>query len=81
VLAAGLDSIPGLSCSVERTQTDMVIFTVTDGRDMKQFVDTLTTNGVLVGGFGGTSLRAVTHYGIGSDDIEQTLEVVRAAMK
>lgn len=81
VLAAGLNSIPGISCSVERTHTDMVIFTVTDGRDMKQFVQTLTTNGVLVGSFGGSTLRAVTHYGISSDDIEHTLDVVRAAMK
>ena len=58
----------------------MVIFTITDGRDMKQFMANLTAAGVLVGGFGGTSVRAVTHYGIDGNHIEQTLETVRKVM-
>ena len=80
ILASGLNSIDGISCDVARTETDMVIFTITDGRDMKQFMAKLTAAGVLVGGFGGTSVRAVTHYGIDGNHIEQTLEIVRNVM-
>ena len=80
ILAAGLNTINGISCDVARTETDMVIFTITDGRDMKQFMQKMTAAGVLVGSFGGNSVRAVTHYGIDGNHIEQTLEIVRKTM-
>jgi hypothetical protein len=37
-------------------------------------------HGILVGGFGPTSIRAVTHYGIDGNHIEHTLEAVRTVM-
>jgi threonine aldolase len=57
-----------------------VVFGLSDGRSAGDFVAAMKAKGVLVGAFGPGKIRAVTHYGIDGNHIEQTLEVVRAVM-
>ncbi len=80
ILAAGLNTIPGITVDMHKVQTDMVILTITDGRDLGTLINQLKAHGILVGGFGANSIRAVTHYGIDSNHIEATLETFRTLM-
>ena len=80
ILAAGLASIPGIAIDPADVHTDIVVFQLTDGRSASDFVSAMKHHGVLVGGFGPTSIRAVTHYGIDGNQIEHTLEAVRTVM-
>ncbi len=80
VLAEGLASIPGVAVKLETVQTDLVYFTLTNPAwPADRFTAALRERGVLMGG-GGYGMRAVTHYGIGGGDIEQTLEIVREVL-
>jgi threonine aldolase len=79
-LAAGLATIPGIAINPADVHTDIVVFSLTDGRSAGEFVAAMKQHGILVGGFGPTSIRAVTHYGIDGNHIEHTLESVRTVM-
>jgi threonine aldolase len=80
ILATGLATIPGIAVDMSKVQTDIVVLSITDGRDLGTLIGQLKAHGILVGGFGANSIRAVTHYGIDSNHIEATLEVFRTLM-
>ena len=81
ILAEGLASFPQLGLDLATVQTDIVIFDLLDERyTPASFTKALAAQGVLMGAFGGRKIRAITHYGISSSDIEQTLEAVRAVL-
>lgn len=77
ILAEGLARMPGISIDLDTVQTDIVIFTLA-GKHWApaQFTQALAERGVLLGEIGHGRIRAVTHYGINSSDIEQALEVI-----
>ncbi|MGH2515813.1 MAG: low-specificity L-threonine aldolase, partial [Ktedonobacterales bacterium] len=83
-LADGLANIPGIAIEPETVQTDILFFGVTgpDGQpeDVTPLVTAAARAGVLLSGGDDGRIRAVTHYGIGADDIERTLGVVARAM-
>jgi threonine aldolase len=73
-LAAGLAAIPGLHIDLARVQSDIVRFELTcDGLTAASFLQAMREHGVLMGGMGGRTLRAVTHYGIGAAEIERVI--------
>ncbi len=81
ILAEGLASFPQLHIDLATVQTDIVIFELNDERHTPaSFAKALGSHGVLMSGFGGSKIRAVTHYGISSSDIEQALEAVRTVL-
>jgi threonine aldolase len=81
VLAEGLAQMPGVAIDLATVQTDIVIFRLSDPqRDPAAFTKALAQRGLLIGGMGRGLLRAVTHYGIDSGDIEEALEIVRATL-
>ncbi|NJK80146.1 MAG: low-specificity L-threonine aldolase [Chloroflexaceae bacterium] len=81
MLAEGLATTPGIVLDVTTVQTDIVIFALSEGLQQRmnatQFVRALHAAGVLMGEMGGGRIRAVTHYGIAADDIQETLAAVR----
>jgi threonine aldolase len=80
-LAEGLGSIPGLRVDLERVQTDIVRFDlVAEGVSPADFLAAMRARGVLMGGMGGRSLRAVTHYGISNDDVRAAVEAARSVL-
>lgn len=79
MLAEGLASFPQIALDLATVQTDIVIFSLRVG-SATALVQALAAHGVLVGEVGRGALRAVTHYGIDASDIEETLEVTRAAL-
>lgn len=77
-LAAGLAQIPGIRIDLERVQTDIVRFSLSDSTlSVNDFLAGMRERGILMGGMGGQTIRAVTHYGIEPEHIEQTIAAAR----
>ncbi|HUV25304.1 MAG TPA: GntG family PLP-dependent aldolase [Methanomassiliicoccales archaeon] len=75
LLADGLNNMEGLSIDMESVQTNIVVVDLYGtGMDAATFSAKAKNNGILVSIFGPHSIRFVTHYGIGTDDIETTIE-------
>lgn len=82
ILAEGLAAFPQLYVDLARVQTDIVYFTLADGAPSADtFLAVLREHGILMGAMGTRHIRAVTHYGISTHDIEETLEVVRGVLR
>jgi threonine aldolase len=80
-LAEGLASFPQIEIDLATVQTDIVYFGLSDERlDAVAFTGALRERGVLMGAAGERRVRAVTHYGINSHDVEEALEAVRAVL-
>ena len=74
-LAEGLDRLPGVS--PEPVHTNIVYFNVDHPRyDAAMLQGALLERGVGVLALGPSRIRAVTHYGIESSDIEEALDVM-----
>jgi threonine aldolase len=86
-LAYGLADYPQIEVEPERVVTNMVMFTLRDSQGRRltealtqQFLDRAREHGVLIGGMGGGTIRAVTHYGIESQHVTDALKGIRQAL-
>ena len=78
-LAEGIADLPGLAIDPLTVQTDIVIFGVTSEHfAASQWVVALLERGIQMSAIGPAQIRAVTHYGISAQDIETTLEAMKA---
>jgi threonine aldolase len=89
-LAEGLASLPGIRSAggiaqptegdldPERVATNFVLFQVAG--DRLRFLEALRGHGVLMERYPHGQIRAVTHYGIGPDEVEATIAAVRAVL-
>jgi threonine aldolase len=80
LLAEGLAQIPGIH--VERSpQTNIVFWTLSNPEaSLKSFIYALENQGVRVLELGKGRIRAVTHYGITTEEIRFAIEAVRKAV-
>ncbi len=73
-LAEGLARLPGIVLDPATVQTNIVIFALApDALSPSELVARLAEQGVKMGAIGGRKLRAVTHYGLEAEDIDQAL--------
>lgn len=80
-LAEGIARIPGLSLELGKIQTNIVYFDMADKQfDAGTLVTQLAGRGVKVLQVGPGRLRAVTHYGISTEDIDLALVALNEAM-
>ncbi len=80
-LAVGLAEIPGLSIDMGLVQSNIVRFELSDSRlSVADLLTRLRERGVLMGSMGGRIVRAVTHYGVGADDIGYAVQAMREAL-
>ena len=80
-LADGISRIKGLSIELNRIQTNIVYFDITDKQfDAGKLVKQLADSGIKILQVAPNRLRAVTHYGISSEDIEITLATMNEVM-
>jgi len=80
-LAEGLADIPGIALDPSRVQTNMVFFDLEEGApNAAEFCGRIAERGVKMGPTGGQRIRAVTHYGIEAEHIEQALAIVAQVM-
>ncbi len=80
-LAEGLADIPGIALDPACIKTNIVFFDLRNGMTAAQLVERLTREGVLMGAAGEQRIRAVTHYGIEREDIEETLMITQKVMR
>lgn len=81
-LAQGLATIPGIVLDPGRVQTNIVIFALDDTHmQAPQFALALREHQIMMDAMGRQRMRAVTHYGITADDIQQVLKAVQAVMQ
>jgi len=87
-LAEGIAKIPGLSLDPESVQTNIIYFDlagkgISAGRRLGEagtLIERLADRGIKILQLGPTQLRAVTHYGISSEDIDMTLNALKKIM-
>jgi threonine aldolase len=80
-LAQGLADIPGINLDPSRVQTNIVIFELQNGAlSSDAFCRRLADQGVKMSPIEGRQIRAVTHYGIEAEHIEQALAAIVQAM-
>jgi threonine aldolase len=73
-LAIGLKSLGTFDVELRTVQTNIVLIDVSPlDMDSEQFVEKLKRNGILAADFGGCIVRFVTHRGITSKDIDETI--------
>ena len=81
-LAEGIARIRGLSIDPAGTQTNIVYFElVSDRLTAEELVTELGKKGIRLFCTGPSRFRMVTHYGIGSEDIDATLAAMGEVMK
>jgi threonine aldolase len=81
-LADGIAGMPGIvELDPSRVLTDFVFFELTRPELRLPFIAALEREGVLMIDYPGNDrIRAVTHYGISADDIDQAIGAVRRAL-
>jgi threonine aldolase len=79
--ARAIENIPGLSIEIERVRTNIVYFDLVDEKmSTEKFLNALDKKGVKLLDTGPRRFRAVTHYGIDQEDIDRTLDTIRAVL-
>ena len=81
-LAEGIAEIPQLFVDLDKVQTNIVYFNPdTEKISAGRLVQQLANDGIRVSISESTRLRAVTHYGISTKDIDDALKVLQKNMK
>jgi threonine aldolase len=81
-LADGIANMDGVDIDPQTVQTDIVIFQVTsDQLSAAQLVQALLERGVQMSAIGPAQIRAVTHYGIETADIDATLAAMNDVLE
>ena len=85
--ALGLADYPQIDSDVDRVITNMVMFSVRNSQqeplsetETEQFLTKASAHGILMGHIGQGKIRAVTHYGINTSDINSALTAIRRAL-
>lgn len=78
MLAAGLAEIDQLDINLENQHTNMVYFALKpeSGTTLERLRGDLKNQGLLVGG-GSDRIRMVTHYGLGSEDVQKAIRIIK----
>jgi threonine aldolase len=81
-LAEGIADIQGLSMDMARVQTNIVYFELVNSQPTAEtLVKRLDEKGIRLLQTGPSQLRAVTHYGITTEDVDFTLTVLAEVMQ
>jgi threonine aldolase len=77
-LAEGLAELPGVKIDPERAQTNILVFDIAKtGLTTAQFSAELKSRGILANGVNAREMRMVTHYDVGREQIDRTIQTVR----
>jgi len=78
LLANGLNTIQGITCDLENTETNLIFFNVDPMiGDGENFCRQLSNKGVLAEALDPQRIRFVTHLGVSTIQIDETLDIVR----
>ena len=77
LLAEGLAEIPGIEIDPATVETNIVWFDVRGRLGADEVAAALKEQGVLIGGYGQSRMRAVTHLDVDRAGIEMALDALR----
>jgi threonine aldolase len=82
-LAQGLASLRGIDIDPKRVETNLVFFHVKpeSGWSAPDLVRAVKEQGIEIGAFGPTLIRAVTHLDVSREDIDAALGVIERVLK
>jgi threonine aldolase len=80
-LAEGLAEIPGIELDPATVETNIAWFDVRGPMSATDLSATLKGQGILIGAYGPTRMRAVTHLDLDRDDIETALQALRRILR
>jgi threonine aldolase len=80
-LAEGLAEIPGIELDPFTVETNIVWFDVRGRRTANKVAAALKEQDVLMGGYGQSRMRAVTHLDVDHAGIEAALDAMRRVMR
>ena len=81
-LAEGIADLPGVEVDLDSVQTNILIFELDHPRfTPPQFEAALREQGVGVLAIGGKRMRAVTHYGIEAEHIDEAIAIFSRLLK
>jgi threonine aldolase len=81
-LAAGLSRLPGVLLDLDRVPTNIVIFELAPAAlAAADFVAGLAKRGVKLGAISGRRFRAVTHYGVTTQDVDRALAAAQEVLE
>jgi threonine aldolase len=82
-LAVGLAEIPAIILDPDTVETNIVFFSLSEDAPMDAgtLAARLAGDGLLCHPLGGDSIRMVTHYHIGDDDIEKAVEITSKMLR
>jgi threonine aldolase len=75
LLAEGVAAVPQVELNLKNVQTNIVIFTLREGRDANAAVQALKQQGVLASAIGPHSIRFVTHHDVSREDCERAAKI------
>ena len=82
LLAAALATVPGIVLDPEPPETNIVFWRLADpDRPVAGFLSALEEEGVRALELGRGRVRAVTHYGISAEDVEQAAAAIGRAAR
>jgi threonine aldolase len=87
-LAEGLGALPAVEIDPARVHTNILVFRLRPEKvpgdpavaPSQRFVEGMRAHGVLLGAFGATDVRMVTHYEVDDAAVEMTLRAARAVL-
>lgn len=80
-LADGLTALPGIALPMGRPETNILFFDVAGtGRSAEAVVAAARAQGVEIGAFGPTTIRAVTHLDVSAADIDAAVGVIGSVL-
>jgi threonine aldolase len=82
-LARGLASLPGIDIDPKRVETNLVFFNLKpdSGWSAPDLARAVKEQGIEIGAFGPTLIRAVTHLDVSREDIDTALAVLERVLK
>jgi threonine aldolase len=80
-LAEGLAEIPGIELDPASVETNIVWFDVRGPISAPELSATLKEQGILIGAYGPTRMRAVTHLDVDRDGIETALQAIARTLR
>jgi threonine aldolase len=83
LLGEGIGEIPSLSIDLESVQTNVVVFEIRGSLNLtaEEFAAKVEDEGVRITPVGPYRVKAFTHHGVGSEDIQQCLRVFQHVIR
>lgn len=79
--ANAISEIDGISLDMKRVQTNIVRFELSQNINPQEFLQNCKAKGLLMSYFDGSTIRAVFHLNISSEQVKSSIEIIKQVIK